>query len=190
MKQEKLDEKLHEAIQNGDLAAAGKLIKKGAETKPHYLIAAIDAGDIEQVKFWVGTGMSLNQVTNKLTGETFISRAVFKSNEAILKILVNNGADVAFADNALTKVRRGTDINSLLMTSLLNDNLDITQYLLDNGAKPTRDFLDAIDFKEKFLRAGCLSIALQEGRFREVRREFHDIDVARRAKDKEFGQGK
>jgi len=192
MKQEKLDEKLYEAIQKRDFAAAGKLIKKGANKSWTYLMKAIDAGDIEQAKFWVDTGINLNQVTNKLTGETFISRAVFKGKQEILELLVDGGADIAFADKALAEVRHGSDINSLLMTSLLNKNLEMMEYLIKRGAKPTAEFIQGLDFYEKTLRVGALVSASKEGceKVRELQAEFRRIDAERRAKDKEFGQGK
>jgi hypothetical protein len=138
-----LNEKLLDAVEEGDIAKVQELLKKGADpnARDHGprerwwrygktpLCLAVEHGHSEIVKLLIEHGADVNASCYIDSFETPLHRAVVDDNIEIAKLLIQNGADV--------NARRSFDGLTPLHLAALNGYSKMVRLLLENGADPS-----------------------------------------------------
>lgn len=98
------------------------MVKKlTADQRKRAALAAIDAGDLEALRETLGLGLKLNQRINA-PGQTALSYAVMENRKAVIRFLLEQGAD----PNILTK-RKTNPLHYV-------KEVEVAQWLLEAGA--------------------------------------------------------
>jgi len=136
-----------------DLASPDQVVTKekvegwlaaGADVNDE-LSNAVDANDVERIKFLIGKGADVNALNNQ--GSAPIHTAARQRHDELIKLLIANKADVNLIDsNGMTP----------LLHAVMRDHVPSVKVLLENGAdieKPNSDGLRP------------LSVAVAENKF-------------------------
>jgi ankyrin repeat protein len=137
---EKLDQALIQAIHQGNIEEAKRLIEEeGATinltantTNDSPLFTAINTGNIAMMKLLLDHGASANilEPRNNLSPMHYVLESSFKEEKIgeMISLLINNGVDV----NALTSLGRTALTSAAIIEE--KDNLSIIRFLIEHGA--------------------------------------------------------
>ncbi|XP_044272513.1 putative ankyrin repeat protein RBE_0220 [Tribolium madens] len=118
------------AVEKNDLEAIKLLFEFGADfTMPTALLEAINLGNVQIIDFFIKNNVVINRQYQD--GTTPLIRALEKGNFDVVKILVENGADVNFANGHFTP----------LFEALKLDNCEVAKYLISKGASMEAKYL-------------------------------------------------
>ena len=96
-----------------------------------HLLEASAEGDVEKVKLLLDQGIDVNSANAQ--GWTALTNAAYNQHSELVKFLVKHGADVNHANV------NGTTVLMYAKSKIIGtQNYQTLNYLLDNGADPTR----------------------------------------------------
>jgi len=152
----KEDQKLFEAVYNGDLESIEQALEKGANINAKddrdlaILRWAVRRNHLEVVKYLLEKGVKINDVSNM--GWTALMEACMSGYTEIVKVLIAKGADV----------NKKTTVNgTALYFASYEGFTDIVKLLLEAGADPAVQ-VDTSTFDYKDYET-ALSVAYQQG---------------------------
>lgn len=111
----------------GFTEVVSQLIQHGVKPNAHFAILAAQEGKSEVLKLLISAGLDVNQKDDK--GDDILLFAVSSGDLDCVKILVENGADIAFEKNTET----GSTGPALILASL-GGHLPAVRYLAQSGA--------------------------------------------------------
>lgn len=111
----------------GFTEVVSQLIQHGVKPNAHFAIMAAQEGKSEVLKLLIADGLDVNQKDDK--GDAVLLSAVSSGDVDSVKILVENGADIAFEKNTET----GSTGPALILASL-GGHLPVVRYLAQYGA--------------------------------------------------------